>query len=450
MGDVLAATFSDPSRQHFVYANHTQPLEPNMDVRARLTEIQLTDQKNRPAEYHTLLDKILAVEDQPSVVKELQIFLDAVIHEQVGLVVSRQVLSDFCSLVDRVVDIEARKEVLKYAIERIQPRVVSFEEQMSIIREKLSEAYEKEDDYIEAAKVLQGIPLDSGHRTISDEYKLKIYIQIVRLLLEEDEAISAETYLNRAALLIHTSKDQKVNLSFKLSQARIFDFRRRFLEASSKYHELSYAPDLDEEEKIHSLSAAVQCAVLAGAGPPRSRMLATLYKDERSQQLPSFSILEKMYLDRVLRPSEVSDFAASFKPHQLARLADNTTVLDRAVIEHNLLSASKIYHNVTFEQLGALLNISPDAAEQVASRMVAEKRMIGSIDQIERLIFFESGGGAAAESASHGFAGSEASGKAVGRSMIEASKWDSSIQGMCRAVEETIALINAKVPGYAV
>ncbi|RUS23372.1 PCI domain-containing protein [Endogone sp. FLAS-F59071] len=421
-----------------------------MDVRARLTEIQLADQKNRPAEYRALLEAILASQDQPAIVKDLQTFLDAVIHEQVGLVVSRQVLSDFCSLVDGIRDIETRKEVLKYAIERIQPRVVSFEEQMSTIREKLAAVHEQEDDYAEAAKVLQGIPLDSGHRTISDDYKLRIYIRIVRLFLEEDEAVSADTYLNRAALLIHRSKDVEINLTFKLSQARIFDFRRRFLEASSKYHELSYVQDLDEEERLHCLSAAVQCAVLAGAGPQRSRMLATLYKDERTQQLPSFSILEKMYLDRVLRSPEVSDFAASLKSHQLARLADSTTVLDRAVTEHNLLSASKIYHNVTFEQLGALLDISPDAAEQVASRMVAEGRMIGSIDQIERLIFFESGGAAANVTGSHGFAGSEANGKTVARSMIEASKWDASIQGICRAVEDTIALINTKVPGYAV
>lgn len=101
-----------------------------MDVRARLTEIQLADQKNRPVEYRALLEAILASQDQPAVVKDLQTFLDAVIHEQVGLVVSRQVLSDFCSLVDGIRDIETRKEVLRYAIERIQPRVVSFEEQV--------------------------------------------------------------------------------------------------------------------------------------------------------------------------------------------------------------------------------------------------------------------------------------------------------------------------------
>lgn len=37
---------------------------------------------------------------------------------------------------------------------------------MSTIREKLAAVHEQEDDYAEAAKVLQGIPLDSGHRYV--------------------------------------------------------------------------------------------------------------------------------------------------------------------------------------------------------------------------------------------------------------------------------------------
>jgi COP9 signalosome complex subunit 4 len=199
--------------------------------------------------------------------------------------------------------------------------------------------------------------------------------------------------------------------------------------------------------------AAVQCAVLAGAGPQRSRALATLYKDERTQQLPSFSVLEKMFLDRVLRPSEVSDFSSSLKPHHLAKLADNTTVLDRAVIEHNLLSASKIYNNIRFDQLAALLNTSPEQAEQVASRMIAEGRMIGSIDQIEQLIFFESGGAAVDEkvesNVSNVSAGAGAiTTKRIGQSMIEAVKWDDAIQSICHQVEDIIESIQAKYPGY--
>ena len=42
-----------------------------------------------------------------------------------------------------------------------------------------------------------------------------------------------------------------------------------------------------------------------------------------------------------------------------ATTADGSSILDRAVIEHNILSASKLYNNITFEELGQLLAIPP-------------------------------------------------------------------------------------------
>lgn len=127
-------------------------------------------------------------------------------------------------------------------------------------------------------------------------------------------------------------------------------------------------------------------------GQQRSRMLATLFKDERCQQLPAYSILEKMYLDRIIRRSELQEFEALLQPHQKACTIDGlgSTILDRAVIEHNLLSASKLYNNISFEELGALLDIPPTKAEKIASQMITEGRMNGYIDQIDSIVHFES------------------------------------------------------------
>lgn len=121
-------------------------------------------------------------------------------------------------------------------------------------------------------------------------------------------------------------------------------------------------------------------------------MLATLFKDERCQQLPAYSILEKMYLDRIIRRSELQEFEALLQPHQKACTIDGlgSTILDRAVIEHNLLSASKLYNNISFEELGALLDIPPTKAEKIASQMITEGRMNGYIDQIDSIVHFES------------------------------------------------------------
>lgn len=57
-------------------------------------------------------------------------------------------------------------------------------------------------------------------------------------------------------------------------------------------------------------------------GQQRSRMLATLFKDERCQQLATYGILEKMYLDRIIRGNQLQEFAAMLMPHQKATTAD--------------------------------------------------------------------------------------------------------------------------------
>lgn len=64
--------------------------------------------------------------------------------------------------------------------------------------------------------------------------------------------------------------------------------------------------------------------------------------------------------------------------------------MDRAIIEHNLLSASKLYKNMKIEELGRLLGIEPIKAEKIAGQMISEGRMEGSIDQIENFVHFKS------------------------------------------------------------
>ena len=48
----------------------------------------------------------------------------------------------------------------------VQPRVVSYEEQVTGVREQLAGLLEEEEDWAGAAKVLSGIDLDSGARGI--------------------------------------------------------------------------------------------------------------------------------------------------------------------------------------------------------------------------------------------------------------------------------------------
>jgi COP9 signalosome complex subunit 4 len=44
-----------------------------------------------------------------------------------------------------------------------------------------------------------------------------------------------------------------------------------------------------------------------------------------------------MYLDRLIQPDEMHEFAAQLQEHHKATTADGSSILDRAMREHNLV-----------------------------------------------------------------------------------------------------------------
>lgn len=284
----------------------------------------------------------------------------------------------------------------------LAPRAVSFLAETNSLRQQLSSLLEAEEEWSRAAAVLSGIDLDSGttdaNRERREADKLRTEVHIARLYLEDDDPAQAEAHVRRAAALVAGSADELLQLQYSTCHARVLDAQRRFLEASLAYYAVSKKVSVtdgdgnrleqDEAEQQTALTQATTCAILAPAGPQRSRILATLYKDERCAKLPSYALLEKVHLERMLRPAEVESFTQTLRPHQMAVRGDGTRVHERAVVEHNLLAASTLYTNISFGELGSLLGTTAEAAESIAARMVIEDRMRASIDQVDGYIHF--------------------------------------------------------------
>lgn len=166
------------------------------------------------------------------------------------------------------------------------------------------------------------------------------------------------------------------------------------MDAASKYCDLSqqtFGGTICETDLLQLLQCAVTCAILAPAGPQRSRILALLCKDERIRSVEHFEILHKMFMERLIRGSEVQKFDESLLPHQKASLADGQTVLQKAILQHNVLAASRVYKNMRLPDLGSLLEVTPENAEKIAAKMIAEQRIEGYIDQKSGIIHFDVG-----------------------------------------------------------
>lgn len=367
-----------------------------------------------------VLDQIVELKEEERI-KGLNLFVESLVNENVSLIVSRTLFTEFGTRLQALEDAVAETVAL-FTLEKIQPRVISFEEQVSSLRQHLALMYERQELWKKAATVLVGIPLETGQKQYSVDYKLETYLKIARLFLEDDDPIQAEAYINRASLLQAETKNEELQIQYKVCYARVLDYRRKFIEAAQRYNELSYRTIIHESERKTALQSALHCTILASAGQQRSRVLALLFKDERCQQLPAFGILEKMYMDRIIRRRELEEFAAMLQPHQMAKTADGSTILDRAVTEHNLLSASKLYNNISFEELGRLLEIPPAKAEKIASQMITEERMGGHIDQLDSVVHFET--------------------------KESLPTWDRQIEGLCFQVNSIIEKITAKEPEW--
>jgi len=147
------------------------------------------------------------------------------------------------------------------------------------------------------------------------------------------------------------------------------------------------------------------------------------YKDDKAPQLDSYTVLEKMFLERILKKEEIQAFSNTLLPHQKAIMSGGKTILEQAVIEHNLLAASKVYNNITFDELATLLDVTPDLAEKIASKMISEERLVGSINQTAKLLYF----------------------KDVG-SVNELLQWDHHIEYACSCVNLILDKISKKYP----
>lgn len=110
---------------------------------------------------------------------------------------------------------------------------------------------------------------------------------------------------------------------------------------------------------------SITCAILSPAGPQKSRILAVLHKDIRSQKNEHFDILDKMFLGKIIRKPETKSFDDSLSDHQRTISQEGYSVLGKALIEHNIEVISKIYKNISFEELGRFLEIQPQQAETI-------------------------------------------------------------------------------------
>lgn len=112
--------------------------------------------KDRQANYRDVLSQILA---GPNMQKEIQTFLEHVVQESLGLLLSRLLFQDFINGFHQKAEelpVETALEIWQFCLALLATRAVAFEEQISQVREIMADIYESSEDWSEAANILKG------------------------------------------------------------------------------------------------------------------------------------------------------------------------------------------------------------------------------------------------------------------------------------------------------
>ena len=118
-------------------------------------------------------------------------------------------------------------------------------------------------------------------------------------------------------------------------------------------------------------------------------------------------------MQRIIKRPDVEKFSENLLDHHKALLASGKTVLETAMIEHNISAISKLYCNLTFQELGDVLQVPAAHAEEYVAQMVQENRIKAILDQRTGIVEFE--------------------GENEGL-----NQWEDQINVLCKSVEEII------------
>jgi COP9 signalosome complex subunit 4 len=131
-----------------------------------LESIIAAPQKDRGTLFNTYTLSLL----NPLAIQPLTDLISHFINDQPSIVASRALLTSLFALFTRIPNLDP---IWEYALTQTTGKT-AFEEAETTIRMALADIYQEDERWVDAARVLQGIPLDSGHRQVADVFKCEV------------------------------------------------------------------------------------------------------------------------------------------------------------------------------------------------------------------------------------------------------------------------------------
>ena len=287
---------------------------------------------------------------------DIKTMLDTLTSEQISMADAKPVLVAISAKGLASFQNDDCVALCNYAMEKFAPRKQFFTKEDAAFRRAVVDVYDARDDFYEAVEALKGIQYEGD----CYDDKIEDWLNIATYYFEMKDSTAAESYVTKVMHILHHTEDSEKILRYRMAYAKVQDSNRDFLNASQGYYNASNLPGVSTEQVEELLDCALTTTILAPSGPRKARSIAILYNDERVKSNQFYDLLAKMFVGEVIRQEHVQEFKAKLEDFQNVMMSDGYSVLDKALIEHNIVVISKIYMNIRFSELGNFLNIQPE------------------------------------------------------------------------------------------
>ncbi|KAH3673338.1 hypothetical protein WICMUC_003698 [Wickerhamomyces mucosus] len=259
----------------------------------------------------------------------------------------------------------------------------------------LSTILESQKNLDEANELLKSLQIESYAQDFKDliefnKFKIELNSRIANNACLVKKYEEAESFLVRISPILQEFKDPEYKEFLRGTYniyAKVMTNVGKWLDVSSRlYHTKDETFDqLVIKLLIFAPSTTYKRTLLETIKDPLNSRILTKVSDT-----PLFAVFNKMFDERLVFYEdfrEVLRYVIKNNEFELPNLY-LTEELSRAIIENNLIAASKIYETITIENFIDILRIDKSFVEEVIADMIREDRLDALIDDITGFIQF--------------------------------------------------------------
>lgn len=301
------------------------------------------------------------------------------------------------SYIDEISKKDVKMELID-TLKTVTEDKIFLEIERAKVTRTLAQIKEAEGNVVEAADIMQALPVETFGSMERGE-KTDFILEQMRLSLAKKDYTRTQIISKKINTRMFRDKE---NEQFKLRYYNLLIeyhiHEEQYLDVCKSYYHIYESSSIVENEQklLETLKSIVVFIVLASYDNEQNDLLHRINSDVNLSKIPSYKkFLECFVSDILIRWNVINEvYSKSLSETGIFNQKKEDgekrwKSLHKRVVEHNIRVISKFYNRITIKRLTELLDLNLSESEEFLSELVTKKTIYARIDRPAGIINFQ-------------------------------------------------------------